>query len=110
MLAPAFLRRRQNGVQDPIMLAKSDRLSELRQDDRPIALHELEVARNRAVRQMVRRLPEMKPQEVMTCVEVLDAEIAARKIAGAEAPEKREVTREEMLQTLQGSKQKEVQK
>ncbi len=104
LLRPAFIRRRENGVQDPIAAAKADRIMELRQDDKPISLGELETARNRALRQMVRRLYEMKPQEVIAAVEVLDSEIAARRVTGADIPGKREATREEMIQALNGAK------
>lgn len=95
---------------DPVVAAKSDRLMELRQDDRPISLEELETARNRALRQGMRRLYEMKPQELIGFVEVLDGEIANRRVVGAETGEKTKLTRAEMLASMQAKKLTEVQK
>jgi hypothetical protein len=110
LLTPPFIRRRANQLLDPVVIAKADRIAELRQDDKPISLEELETARNRSLRQAIRRMPEMKPHEIVDLVEVLDGEIASRRVSGGESPEKAQATRAEMIAAVQGAKNSEVQK
>lgn len=105
LLAPRFIKFADRRLQDPIAAAKADRLAELRQDDKPISIAELEAARNRLVRQGIRRIHEMKPQEIIGFVEVLDGEIASMKVTNSDAPGVTKATRDEMLKKMQGSKQ-----
>lgn len=113
VFTPAYLRRRTASTlkhHDPILAAKAERIAEIRDDDRPIGMAELENSRNRGLRQMMRRLHEMKPAELISAVEMLDGEIAAQRAAGGGSADEIKPTREEMLAKLSGSSTKEVQK
>lgn len=79
-------------------------MAELRNDDLPLNLEELERARNRIVRQGIRRVHEMKPQELIGFAELLDGEIASRRVQGGEVPGNTKKTRAEMIQALQPAK------
>lgn len=102
--APGFVRRRQNGVVDPVVANQAERLAEIRNDHQPLTLQELEAARNKALRGMLRRIFEMKPSELMEAVELLDGEISAKKVTNSSEGEKTvQATRQEMIEKLQGN-------
>lgn len=103
-----LLHRNKPGA-DPVVAAKGDRLAEIRQDQLPMSIMELEHARNKALREMTRRLYMMKPQEVIAAVSVLDGELAARRVINEDKPAQIKKTRDEILREMQGDKQKEVQ-
>lgn len=108
-LIPRIVLNRRKVGTDPVLAAKGDRLMEIRQDNLPMTVTELEAAKNRAVREMTRRLAFMKPQEVIAAVSVLDAELSARRVIKDDKPAQIRKTREEILREMQGEKQKEVQ-
>lgn len=108
-MTPSYIRNRSKQVQDPVIAAQAQRLAQIRQDDRPLVLNELEAARNRAVREMIRRMNEMKPGEIIDAVELLDGEIASRKVTKGEDKVDIKATREEMIKKLMGDNQPEVQ-
>lgn len=102
VFTPGYIQRREKQLVDPVIAAQAQRLAALREDDKPLSMVELEGARNRALRGMVRRMHEMKPAELMEAVEVLEAEIASSKLTGkGEEPEKKQATRQEMIEKLQ---------
>lgn len=102
VFAPGYMQRREKQLPDPVLAAQAERLAALRADGAPLSLAELEGARNRALKGMIRRMHEMKPAELMEAVEVLEAEIASSKLTGkGDEPEKKQATRQEMIEKLQ---------
>ena len=67
-------------------------------------MEELIGARNKAIHVMIRRFHEMKPQEVIAAVGVLEGEMAARKVNSQGEPETKKKTREEMIRLVQPEK------
>ena len=80
------------------------RIAAIREMDRPLTIEEMEKARNKFLRTMIQRSHEMKPQEVIAAVGVLDGEIAARKVSDEPNSESKKPTREEMIRQVQGEK------
>ena len=105
VFSPNAARHRKEKIADRESAAdKAAKVMAIREMERPLDLKELEDARNKALRIMITRFHEMKPQEVISAVNVLDGESASHKATnGPDLPSK-EPTREEMLAQLQGRK------
>jgi len=100
VFTPGFIKRRDAKELDPVATNKAERVAEIRGDAAPLALAELESARNRTLRAMIRQLPFMKPQEIISAIEVLDSELSSKRVTAGAAQDKTQPTREEMIKQL----------